>query len=159
MNKHPAYLKRISIWINLVAITSLSIYFYLKPDRNFRDFFLFLPFLVIIYLFRSGYFYRGLRFDTHFFYVSKQLRIPLSSIHSVKLTNASDVYNNRFWTVKYFSDKEHSVKVLPSLIDDNFARFLLAVKVANPSVDTDSFEFKLYYDWIPRTSWRPNTKS
>ena len=159
MNEHPAYLKRLSDWINVVAITSLSIYIYFKTERNLEDFFPFLPFLVITYSFRSGFFFRGLKFDAHFFYVSEQLRIPLSSIHSVKLTNVSDVYNNRFWKVRYFSDKEHFVKVLPSLTDDNFVRFLQAVKVANPSVDTDIFEFKLYYNWIPRTSWRPTTKS
>jgi hypothetical protein len=39
MNKDPAHVKQISLWINLVAIISLSIYLYLKPDRNTKDFF------------------------------------------------------------------------------------------------------------------------
>ncbi len=39
-------------------------------------------------------------------------------------------------------------------IKDSFARFIEAVKTANPDVDTDIFEFRLRYGFLPSASWR-----
>lgn len=117
-----------------------------------------IPFIVAILVVRYGPFYYGnhkIEFDHDFLYFKQGVNIPLSSIHSIKLTEVGDIHNNRFWSICHDPTKSSTISLRPSLVNDSFAKFIQAVRIANPSVDADVFEFELCFGFIPKARWRP----
>ncbi|WP_461111732.1 hypothetical protein [Spirosoma jeollabukense] len=158
MNSYPAHFKRLFSFVALLTLVYASVEIVLENDFwNIKNLLHFLPFVAVSLYYRFGFFYHPIDFDAHFFYrKNRKDKIPLSSIQSIKLTWLANQHHDRYWKVTYLSDELESVRVLPSTIDDSFARFIEAVKEANPSVDTDIFEFKLYFGFLPGVFWKPN---
>ena len=113
-----------------------------------------IPLIIGLVWYRLGYFYKPIQFDNDYFYPTKSKeRIPLASIQSIKLTERSNLKNEPYWQIT--SKTSANILILSPTIEDSFARFIEAVKSANPNVDTDIFEFRLRYGFFPSASWRP----
>jgi len=155
MSNYPGHFKKLFGTVALLTLVYAGVEIYLGDTLwDVKNLTHFLPFVVVLVVYRFGAFYRPIKFDSEFFYVENtQNSVPLSCIQSIKLTELSDGFNNRYWQVTYLTDKLDSVRVLPSIIDDSFLRFINAVKEVNPSVDTDAYEFKLYFGFIPSVRW------
>ena len=116
---------------------------------------LFRPFDCVFLVIQTRFFYKPIRFDAQFFYPPKNKpAILLSSIQSIKLTSLANK-NIHYWEITYLSDKPMSVRVLPPIMEDSFARFIEAVKEVNPTVDADIFEFNLCFGFLPFVHWKP----
>ena len=160
MNNYPLHFKRLFGFVALFALAyavlEISLANKLWTINNLVHF---IPFVGILVLYRLGIFYRPIDFDTHFFYPkNRRNKISLAAIQSIKLTALSNQFNTRFWEITYVSDNLQSMRVLPSVIDDSFVRFIEAVKGANPDVDADIFEFKLHFGFSPGVFWKPTKK-
>lgn len=133
-------MKRLSTLIITTANVIFGIHLSLKGSPGSGDVMFFVSSVLGLYWIKNGFFSRDLKFDEEFFHYSKQTKIPLSSITAIKLGMSSDLQHDRYWRIQYKvgDSNEKPITVLPSVINDNFAKFLAAVEAKNPSVETDS---------------------
>lgn len=107
--------------------------------------------------YRSGFFYKPIQFDSNNFYPDSSSRqILLSSIQAIKLTKRTDLKNVPYGEIIYGANPPETIRILPPTIEDSFAHFIEAVKLANPSVEADRCTFKLYGGFFPGVIWQPN---
>ena len=158
MDNYPIHFKRLFKIVALLMLLYIFIELYLsKTLWGFNSLIFFVPLVGFYFLYRHGFFYKPIRFDYKFFYPpNNQPVILLSSIQSIKLTSLANKNNVHYWTITYYTNEPNSIRILPPTLEDSFARFIDAVKEANPTVDTDVFEFKLYFGCFPSVVWRPN---
>lgn len=149
-------MKRLSTLIVITVNLIFGIYLAMRGAIGTSDVMFFVSSAVGLYWIRRGILSRDLKFDEEFFYYNKDTKIPLSSITAIKVGLSSNLQHNRYWTIQYRvgDSNEKSITVLPSVTNDNFVKFLSAVEVRNPSVETDMFEFELLWGFMPKTTWK-----
>ncbi|ADB41548.1 hypothetical protein Slin_5583 [Spirosoma linguale DSM 74] len=157
-NSSPTHFRRLFGFLALLTIVYAGVEIYFAVNIwSVKNLIHFIPFALIVLYYKFGLLYDPINFDTQFFYPkNSHKKIPLSSIQTIKLTSLKNQFNYPYWRVIYLSDQLSLVRVLPPSLDDSFASFIDAVKKANPSVDTDIYEFKVYYGFLPGTFWKTN---
>lgn len=153
-------MERLATLIVIASILIFGVYLVLKGTIGGEDVMFFVSSALGLYWIRSEFLSRDLKFDEKFLYYNQDTQILVSSITEVKLGLISNLQRERYWKIQYKIDGsvEKSITILPSLTNDNFAKFLEVVEAANPSVETDIFEFELLWGFIPKTMWRPRRK-
>ena len=156
MDNYPPHFKKLFSIIAMFMLVYTFVEIYLARNTwAIKNLVYFIPLIGFSLLYRQGFFYKSFRFDAQFFYPPKNKpAILISSIQSIKLTSLANK-NIHYWEITYLSDKPMSVRVLPPIMEDSFARFIGAVKEANPTVDADIFEFNLYFGFLPFVHWKP----
>jgi hypothetical protein len=152
---HFKYLFRINLI--LFGVYAFVIIHYSQAITLTTIFEISIPLIAGLAWYRLGYFYKPIKFDNDYFYPPKNKeKISLASIQSIKLTERSNLKNEPYWQIT--STTSANIQILPPTIEDSFARFIEAVKTANPDVDTDIFEFRLRYGFFPLASWKVSKK-
>ena len=157
-NSYPTHFRRLLGFLALLTVVYAGVEIYFAATLwSVKNLVHFVPFAVIVVCYKFGLLYDPVNFDDQFFYPKNSRKeIPLSSIQAIKLTSLKNQFNYPYWKIIYLSDQLNSVRVLPPPLDDSFASFIETVKKANPSADTDIYEFKLYFGFLPATFWKPN---
>lgn len=159
-NRYPAHYRRLFGFMALFGVVYAGIDLYFTANLlNVNILSCFLPLVVIVLSYSFGLFYDPVHFDALFFYpTDNHHKIPLSSIQAIKLTWLSNQFRYCYWKVTYLSDTGTlaSVRVLPPALEGSFGNFIEAVRKANPTVDTDIYEFRLYLGFLPGTFCKRN---
>lgn len=158
MNNYPSHFKKLHVFIALLSLIYILVEFYLTDNIwDFANLLFFLPLIITILSYKFRLFYKPIEFDEIFYYLKKRKqKIPLSSIQSIKLTNISNEKNEPYWEITFLTNKLESVKVLPPMLDNSFAKFIDSVKEKNPAVNADTFEFNIAFGFLPKIFWKPN---
>jgi hypothetical protein len=160
MNNYPSHFKKLHVFIGFISLIYTSAELYLTDYIwDFKNLQFFLPLIITILSYRFKLFYNPIDFDENFYYHKKgKVKIPISSIQSIKLTNISNEKNEPYWKITYLTNKLETVKISPPMLDNSFAKFIELVKEKNPAVNTDTFEFNLEYGFLPKIFWKSNQK-